>query len=143
MTSYSTMPDQPQSKPKLWCSFSTTGSTRLKLAFGIGPANSCKRCSKAELDESLARSRYARREKRSGGDSEGTASVSGHRHGHRSQMLDRGAARPAEHAGRQDERVEEPCAAGLSAPHAGGEPHCRSDAVCSRADFVAKVFLHS
>jgi hypothetical protein len=37
----------------------------------------------ADLDESLARSRYAQRAKRSGGDSEGTASVTGHRHGHK------------------------------------------------------------
>jgi transposase-like protein len=41
----------------------------------------------AELDESLARSRYARRAKRSSDDSEGTASVTGHRHGHRSRTL--------------------------------------------------------
>jgi putative transposase len=41
----------------------------------------------AELDESLGRSRYTRRGKRSGGDSEGMASVTGHRHGHRSRTL--------------------------------------------------------
>jgi putative transposase len=40
----------------------------------------------AELDESLARSRYARRAKRSSSDSEGTANV-GHRHGRRSRTL--------------------------------------------------------
>jgi putative transposase len=41
----------------------------------------------AELDGSLARSRYARPEKQTSGDSQGTASVSGHRHGHRSRTL--------------------------------------------------------
>jgi putative transposase len=41
----------------------------------------------AELDESLARSRYARRAKRSSSDSEGTANVIGHRHGRRSRTL--------------------------------------------------------
>jgi hypothetical protein len=41
----------------------------------------------AELDESLARSRYALRAKRSSGGSEGTVSVTGHRHGHRSRTL--------------------------------------------------------
>ena len=41
----------------------------------------------AELDELLARSRYARRAKRSSSDSEGTANVIGHRHGRRSRTL--------------------------------------------------------
>jgi putative transposase len=41
----------------------------------------------AELDEVLDRSRYARRAKPSSGDSEETAGVTGHRHGHRSRSL--------------------------------------------------------
>ena len=41
----------------------------------------------AELDELLARSRYARRAKRSSSDLEGTANVIGHRHGRRSRTL--------------------------------------------------------
>ena len=41
----------------------------------------------AELDEALARSRYARRAKPSGDDSEETVGISGHRHGHRSRSL--------------------------------------------------------
>jgi putative transposase len=41
----------------------------------------------AELDEVLARSRYARRSKPSSEDSEETAGVTGHRHGHRSRAL--------------------------------------------------------
>jgi putative transposase len=41
----------------------------------------------AELDEALARSRYARRTKPADGDSEETVGVSGHRHGHRSRSL--------------------------------------------------------
>ena len=41
----------------------------------------------AELDEVLARSRYVRRAKPASGDSEGTAGVTGHRHGHRSRSL--------------------------------------------------------
>ncbi len=42
---------------------------------------------RAELDEVLDRSRYARRAKRSSGVSEATAGVTGHRHGHRSRTL--------------------------------------------------------
>jgi hypothetical protein len=41
----------------------------------------------AELDEALARSRYARRAKPSSDDSKETVGVSGHRHGHRSRSL--------------------------------------------------------
>ena len=41
----------------------------------------------AELGETLARSRYARHAKRSNGDSEEAAGVTGHRHGHRSRTL--------------------------------------------------------
>jgi putative transposase len=41
----------------------------------------------AELDEVLARSRYARGAKPSSGDSEAAAGVTGHRHGHRSRSL--------------------------------------------------------
>lgn len=41
----------------------------------------------AELDEALARSRYARRGKRSSDDSQEAVGVSGHRHGHRSRSL--------------------------------------------------------
>src|SRR5204862_3694087 len=41
----------------------------------------------AELDEVLDRSRYARRAKRSTGDLQEPAGVSGHRHGHRSRTL--------------------------------------------------------
>jgi putative transposase len=41
----------------------------------------------AELDGVLARSRYVRRGKRSDGDSEVPAGVTGHRHGHRSRTL--------------------------------------------------------
>src|SRR6202011_910237 len=40
-----------------------------------------------ELDEVLERSRYARRAKRSTGESEEPAGVTGHRHGHRSRTL--------------------------------------------------------
>jgi hypothetical protein len=41
----------------------------------------------AELDEVLARSRYARRAKRSSDDSEKPVGVPGHRHGHRPRSL--------------------------------------------------------
>jgi len=41
----------------------------------------------AELDEALARSRYARRGKPSSSDSEEAVAVTGHRHGHRSRSL--------------------------------------------------------
>jgi hypothetical protein len=91
----------------------------------------------AELDEVLARSRYARRAKRSSADSEKPVGVTGHRHGHRSRSLlgtfgqmkiemprARLNTRPAEHSRGQDDRVEEPDPARLPAPHAG----------CRRAD---------
>ena len=41
----------------------------------------------AELEEALGRSRYARCTMRASGDSEETANVTGHRHGHRPQTL--------------------------------------------------------
>jgi putative transposase len=41
----------------------------------------------AELDEVLARSRYARRARPASGDSEATPAATGHRHGHRSRSL--------------------------------------------------------
>ena len=41
----------------------------------------------AELEETLARSRYARRAKPSSGNSDETPGVTGHRHGHRSRSL--------------------------------------------------------
>jgi len=41
----------------------------------------------AELDEVLARSRYARRVKPSSGDAAAVTGVTGHRHGHRSRSL--------------------------------------------------------
>jgi transposase-like protein len=41
----------------------------------------------AELDEALARSRYARRARPVSGDSEATPAATGHRHGHRSRSL--------------------------------------------------------
>ncbi len=41
----------------------------------------------AELDEVLARSRYARRARPASGDSQATPAVTGHRHGHRSRSL--------------------------------------------------------
>jgi transposase-like protein len=41
----------------------------------------------AELDEALARSRYVRRAKSSSGDPEAAATITGHRHGHRSCSL--------------------------------------------------------
>jgi putative transposase len=41
----------------------------------------------AELDEVLSRSRYTRRAKPSGGDSDDAPCVTGHRHGHRSRFL--------------------------------------------------------
>jgi hypothetical protein len=39
------------------CARAPTGSIRLKQAFGIEPANSCKPCSKPSLDEVLDRPR--------------------------------------------------------------------------------------
>ena len=88
----------------------------------------------AELDEVLARSRYDRRGRR--------VTVRRRTGRHRSPPRpsvalaagdvrggdDRGAARAAEHLRRQDDRVEEPSAAGLSAAHAA-----RADALIAGA----------
>ena len=78
---------------------------------------------RGELDTALARPRYER-SKMAG--NEAGACVTGHRHGRRTRSLTgtfgpieiavpRG---PADHAGGRDGGMEEPGAAGLSAPHA-------------------------
>ena len=81
----------------------------------------------AELDEVLARSRYARQARPASSDSEATPAATGHRHGHRSRSL-LGTfgkveiavpPRPVEYVRRQDDRVEKRRTAGLPTPHAG------------------------
>src|SRR3981081_1988578 len=79
---------------------------------------------RGELDTVLARPRYSRSRKAG---NEERAGIAGHRHGSRRRSLtgtfaparDRGAARPTEYPRGQDDGVEEPGVAGLSAPHAG------------------------
>src|SRR6476620_12699884 len=78
---------------------------------------------RGELDAALARPRYGRSQMAG---NEGRAEVAGHRHGSRTRSLrhvwadrDCGATRSADHVRGQDGGMEEPGAAGLSAPHVG------------------------
>jgi transposase-like protein len=76
---------------------------------------------RGELDEALARPRYGR--SKTPADEE-RAGVAGHRHGSRTRSLT-GTFGPVEievpraRLNEQDDRMEEPGAAGLSAPYAG------------------------
>src|SRR5580692_7992788 len=78
---------------------------------------------RGELDTVLARPRYGRSQVAG---NEGRTDIAGHRHGKDTVAdrdlradRDRGAACPTEHPGGQNDGVEEPGVAGLSAPHAG------------------------
>jgi putative transposase len=87
MTSHSTTPCSPQSEIETaehlfdnWFDPIEAGLRDRARAF-------LQAMLEAELDEVLARSRYARRAKPSSNASEEVVSVSGHRHGHRSRSL--------------------------------------------------------
>jgi putative transposase len=87
MTSHSTTTDQPQCQTE-------TASYLFDNWFDPIEANLRDRAREflqamleAELEVALGRSRYARRRMRASGDSEETANVTGHRHGHRPRTL--------------------------------------------------------
>jgi len=119
MTSHSTMPEQLQSQSETAVHLFDNWFDPIEAGLRDRAREFLQAMLETELDEVLDRSRYAWQVKRSAGDSEGAAGVTCHRHGHRSRTLgnirpaeDRGAARPAGYAGRQDNGVEEPGAAG-------------------------------
>jgi putative transposase len=86
MTSHSTMPDQPQSETETAVHLFDNWFDPIEAGLRDRAREFLQAMLEAELDESLARSRYVR-VKRSTGDSEGPAGISGHRHGHRSRTL--------------------------------------------------------
>ena len=87
MTSHSTTPLLPQSE------IATTGQLfdnqldPIEAALRDRVRELLEAMLEAELDERLARVRYARRAKQPSDDSEATPAVTGHRHGHRSRSL--------------------------------------------------------
>src|SRR6266446_8885298 len=87
MTSHSTMPDQPQSETETAVQLFDNWFDPIEAGLRDRAREFLQAMLEAELDESLARSRYARHAKRSSGGSEGPAGVTGHRHGHRARTL--------------------------------------------------------
>src|ERR1700719_1513494 len=109
MTSHSTMREQPQLETEAAAQLFDNWFDPIEAGLRDRAREFLQAMLEGELDEVLDRSRYARRAKRSA-DAVGNIRPA----------EDRGAARSAGNSGRQDNRVEEPDAASLSAPHAGG-----------------------
>src|SRR5438309_1486520 len=87
MTSHSTIPNEPQSETETAVQLFDNWFDPIEAGLRDRAREFLQAMLEAELDEVLDRSRYARRAKRSTGDSEEPAGVSGHRHGHRSRTL--------------------------------------------------------
>jgi len=87
MTSHSTMPDLPQSETGTAVHLFDNWFDPIEAGLRDRIHELLQAMLEAELDEVLERSRYARRAKRSTGDWEEPAGVTGHRHGHRSRTL--------------------------------------------------------
>jgi transposase-like protein len=87
MTSHSTMPDLPQSETETAVHLFDNWFDPIEAGLRDRIHELLQAMLEAELDEVLERSRYARRAKRSTGDWEEPAGVTGHRHGHRSRTL--------------------------------------------------------
>jgi len=87
MTSHSTTPDQPQSQTATAVQLFDNWFDPIEAGLRDRAREFLQAMLEAELDEVLDRSRYARRAKRSTGDLQEPAGVSGHRHGHRSRTL--------------------------------------------------------
>src|SRR5216683_2959721 len=87
MTSHSTTPCLPQSEIETTGQLFDNWFDPIEAGLRDRAREFLQALLEAELDEVLARSRYARRAKPSSGDSEEAADVSGHRHGHRSRSL--------------------------------------------------------
>ena len=67
--------------------FLTIGSIRSRPACGIGCAAFIEAMIEGELDSALLRPRYGREPKLASEDADGSAGLTGHRHGHRSRSL--------------------------------------------------------
>src|ERR1700737_2827919 len=87
MTSHSTMPDQPQPATETAVHLFDNWFDPIEAVLRDRAREFLQAMLEGELDEVLERSRYARQAKRSTGDSEEPAGVTGHRHGHRSRTL--------------------------------------------------------
>jgi len=87
MTSHSTTPDQPQSETETAVQLFDNWFDPIEAGLRDRAREFLQAMFEGELDEVLDRSRYARRAKRSTGDLQEPAGVSGHRHGHRSRTL--------------------------------------------------------
>jgi putative transposase len=87
MTSHSTTPGLPQSEIETAEHLFDNWFDPIEAGLRDRAREFLQAMLEAELDEVLARTRYARRAKPSSDDSEETVGVSGHRHGHRSRAL--------------------------------------------------------
>src|SRR3974390_2440586 len=87
MTSNTTIADEPQSESQTAVPFFDHWFDPIEAGLRDRAREFLHAMFEAELDEVLERSRYARRAKRSTGDSGGAAGITGHRHGHRSRTL--------------------------------------------------------
>jgi putative transposase len=87
MTSHNTTPCLPQSEIQSDGDFFDNWFDPIEAGLRDRTRDFLQAMFEAELDELLARSRYARRTKPSSGDSQATPAVTGHRHGHRSRLL--------------------------------------------------------
>ena len=122
MISTTTKPDLRSLQPRWPLIFSTTGliDSRPRCALGRVSSSSIYR---GELDTVLARPRYSRSQIAGNEGKAGIAATATEPDAVADWDLradrDRGAACPAGAPGGQDDGVEEPGVAGLSAPHAG------------------------
>jgi putative transposase len=87
MTSHSTMREQPQLETEAAAQLFDNWFDPIEAGLRDRAREFLQAMLEAELDEVLERSRYGRRAKRSAGDSQEPAGVSGHRHGHRPRTL--------------------------------------------------------
>jgi putative transposase len=87
MTSHSTKPQQPQWETESGVQLFDNWFDPIEAGLRDRAREFLQAMFEGELDEVLDRSRYARPSKRASGGSEGTAGVTGHRHGHRSRTL--------------------------------------------------------
>src|SRR5947208_6531836 len=87
MTSHSTIPNEPQSETETAAQLFDNWFDPIEAGLRDRAREFLQAMFEGELDEVLDRSRYARRAKRSTGDLQEPAGVSGHRHGHRSRTL--------------------------------------------------------
>ena len=87
MTSHSTIANEPQSETETAVQLFDNWFDPIEAGLRDRAREFLQAMFEGELDEVLDRSRYARRAKRSTGDLQEPAGVSGHRHGHRSRTL--------------------------------------------------------